>query len=772
MKVVTRSVLRKLSRMKLRTVAISLVIAVAMAMFVAGFYGSAVMDATVQSFFKNNKMPDVFLEFSKPVNETEVENTLLSSQDVKEYDLRLKQMGIYNYNGEDISVIFIGIKNPNNDKINKLGLESGNLFSENNEAVAVSGMEDYKIKKGEHVQFDLSGKALNLTISGTVTSPEYIFTSDFSDYSIPVSGSLIVIYMHLEDLQDVSTPGINDVIVIVKDGGSEGNVVKALEGFEIKTVTIQDSHPSVIFMNIASGKLKSMFPLMGAIFMFIGFISIFMTVMRLVQNDSRYIGVLMAHGYKRSEIVRSYLVMGLIITIIGCIIGVLLGLFFAHSFVDVGLALYFKVDIVFPFTLEPFILGILYTMAVVMFSVWVPIHLITRASVREALEYKPRIKVKTSKMLGGKTSRVTMLGFRNTTRNPGRLAITVFVIALTIGVAGSWVVMIDSAFGYMKDQVEADTWDMRADFSTPQQSASVNASFLDINESDAEYIIPFSFLMGEITTGNNRESTTIIGCDELKTVREFEVRNGNLDFNKAVLTNKLADDLGVSPGDEVKLIFGTEELKFEVSAIVYDAILHSLYTTRSNIGSIYPEANCSGAYIKLTNPGTADEIAKDMRTLPHVSKVVVHSDIIKTFDELIEMARGFLITFFFLNILITIVVASSAVIISTMERDVEFATLDTLGISRWQVAKSILVEMALMAVMASALGIPFAYLFADLMARVLEDVIFYFPVVLAIGGTILTFVMGIVFILFSSIVPIRYSGKLDTEKTIRERTAG
>ena len=50
--------------------------------------------------------------------------------------------------------------------------------------------------------------------------------------------------------------------------------------------------------------------------------------------------------------------------------------------------------------------------------------------------------------------------------------------------------------------------------------------------------------------------------------------------------------------------------------------------------------------------------------------------------------------------------------------------------------------------------------------------LFYFPVVLAVGAAITIFVVGVAFVEISSIMPIRYSGKLDTDRTIRERTAG
>jgi ABC-type antimicrobial peptide transport system permease subunit len=107
-----------------------------------------------------------------------------------------------------------------------------------------------------------------------------------------------------------------------------------------------------------------------------------------------------------------------------------------------------------------------------------------------------------------------------------------------------------------------------------------------------------------------------------------------------------------------------------------------------------------------------------------------------------------------------------------MERDVEFATLDTLGFSRWSVAKVITVEMAVLALVSSAIGIPMSYVLGLLLVDSFAEVLFAFPVIVAAGAMTTTFFLGVVFVLLSSAMPIRYSWKLDTEQTIRERTAG
>jgi putative ABC transport system permease protein len=556
------------------------------------------------------------------------------------------------------------------------------------------------------------------------------------------------------------------------DDGNSETVVESLDEYPIKSVTDQDSHPAVKAMDIGIGKMKNMFPVMSVIFVFIGFISIFMTVYRTVQNDSRLIGVLMALGYNRKEIIRSYMSMGLVLSIIGCILGLLFSFMFTAGIAS-GMQIWVKdFKIVFPFSPLPFIIGIIYTTFIVMISVYIPVRLITRTTVREALEYKPRSTIRTSRLFSGKLSKISLMGIRNATRHPLRLLITVFVVAITLGTAGAWLIMTDSAVGYIDEQLATDTWDLRADFLTPAQIDDVDSSYLGLNTTDTEYVIPFSFLTSNVRKGSNEEAGAILGCDEMKTIKDFSVREGSLDFNKAVISNKLADDLDASVGDTIKLDFGTEEIKLKVSAVVYDVVAHSVYTSRTNIQDAYSISNCSGAFIKLTEPSTDEELAQIVRNNPNVSKVVVHSTISDSLKDFFNEAMAFLYIFFLISLGIAFVVASSAVVISTMERDVEYATLKTLGITRGQVAKSILLEMGILSGLAAIIGIPFAYLFAFVLAKVMEQVVFFFPIYFTPWATFLTFLFGFIFVLLAAVVPIRYSAKLDTEKTIRERTAG
>jgi ABC-type lipoprotein release transport system permease subunit len=721
-------------------------------------------------------MADLFMDLTTPANESDVDAALGGIGDVSTYQSRLKLMGTYDHKGENIPALFYGVEDLQRKDINILELTKGSFPDFPGEAVAVRGMETKGVEVGKELHFQLMGKDMNLTISGAVTGPEFVFSTAFGDYSIPAAGTLVIIILPLDELQTILDMGplVNEVNVLLSNGGEEDNVISSLQDVGVRSVTYQDEHPSRSFMRVGSNKMRNMMPVMSIIFLLVGFISIFMTMIRMVQSDSRYIGVLMSLGYTKREITRAYMALGFVIGIIGVTLGIIFGIWFAVGIIDFQIAFFgISYEVVFPLSIMPFALSIFTILVTVLVSAYVPVWFITRATVRDALEYRPRMGVRRTKGSSTRRSMITTMGLRNTVRNPRRTFITIIVIALTIGSAGSWLIMADSAYGYVREQLESENWDVRADFVSTMPNASVNETFLGLEPGDTEWIAPYAYLKAEASKGSKNKGTVILASDDLTFIKDFDLQKGKLDFEDgAVISNKLSLDLGADIGDTIRLTFGSNFTDLTVKGTVNDMIIYSVYTSRQNIKSLFPQNMSAGAFIKFRSNINVDEKVNDIRAMDTVGYVVVQDDIVDTYNELLVMAEGMLGFFFFLQLLITIAVAGSAVIISTMERDVEYATLDTLGVSKWNTAKSIMIEMGFLGALSAIVSIPFAYLFAEILARVMEDVIFYFPIVFIVSSTFMILIMGMMFVELSSFVPIRYARSIDTEKTIRERTAG
>jgi hypothetical protein len=186
MRAINKMVLRKVWRMKVRTLGISMVVCVAAAMFITGLYTADVLEYSTESFVKDSKMPDLFIDFSSPVNASDVE-PVLASIGVRTYDLRLKM---------------VGVNDPARKDINLNTLDTGRFFQAPGECFVVSGGEGIGAKTGSVAQFYMLGKTLNLTVTGTAKNPEYAMAGYMTESSVPVPTSIVVAFMSLSELQN------------------------------------------------------------------------------------------------------------------------------------------------------------------------------------------------------------------------------------------------------------------------------------------------------------------------------------------------------------------------------------------------------------------------------------------------------------------------------------------------------------------------------------------------------------------------------------------
>jgi putative ABC transport system permease protein len=771
MKPIDRMVLRKMWRMKGRTVGISLVVAVAVGMLICAFYTASVLSFTTDEFIRESKLGDVFYEFSEPVNETDVDSKMGDHPAVKTYESRLKVIGSFSHKGETYPAIVMGISDPQRRDINIIDERDGQLYRSNGEGVVVDGFQDIGAAAGETGHFLISGQEVVINITGTVFTPEFALAGYMAETTVPVPGQVVVLIMPLGDLQSIIGEGVNDVVILLNNGHSADEVSDSLGDLPLKGITLQKDTTTVSILDIGVDKMVYMFPIFAVIMMVVGFISIMMTSYRLVMNDSRYIGVLMSLGYARKRVVRAYLLLGVVLAAVGTIIGIIVGLLFTYGIASITVTMIGSFDLAYPMDPWPFVISILFGVVTVMISVAIPVIMITRATVREALDYKPRSKVNLLKIGSESLSRLSLMSIRNTVRNPKRLAITVLVIGITIGQAGAWLVMADSAWGYVQDQLESETWDVRADFFTPLPISELNQS-IEIDSYDIEYYVPYSVMQGQAKHGSKISGASVVGSENIDQARNFNVMEGKPDLSGLVITDQLAGEINVEVGDTITIIVGPGEVSDKVTGIVSEVISQVVYTSPSNLAALFPPTNCSGVYITLNDETQSGIVADSLRANQNITKVTIKTEVSKALEDLLAQAQGFLQAFFLISATITIVVSASAVIISTMERDVEFATLATLGFGKWKVAKSILIEMFILGTISAAIGIPMAYLFAKILAILMAKILFSFPVVFIVGATFITFIGGMAFVLISAIFPIRYARKLDVEKTIRERITG
>lgn len=247
---------------------------------------------------------------------------------------------------------------------------------------------------------------------------------------------------------------------------------------------------------------------------------------------------------------------------------------------------------------------------------------------------------------------------------------------------------------------------------------------------------------------------------------------GRTDFSGVVITNDLAREMALGIGDEVEAALGNSIATMKVTGIVSDVVSTAAYTSRANLAPLFSLTGSNVVFIALQQPSLASDAAATVRSMPSVASVLVHSDLSRSMEDMTSLAISMLYGFFGISMLITMVVTGVAIMVSTLERDMEFATLSTLGASRKDVAKGIVVEMLVLGGMAALVSVPLSYLISMFMADAMGRAVFYFPVSVSVQGTTSMVVLGLVLVIVSAWIPIRYAWKVRTERTLKERNVG
>lgn len=282
----------------------------------------------------------------------------------------------FNFNNRKLHAKIVGLTND----IDKLFLLEGQLPQVEDEIVIEnSWAKRSKIEIGDYISFSNDNSTLKNTeyrVCGFADSPAYI-SNRAPNYEVSTSGgsaTSCVMFVSKEAFNQVLLPGYNELFIktealdeyktMSNEYIEESNKIKATIEKELSEIIDKDysiltrnDNGSVFAASILSdlfNKLKYNFACM---FIVIGFMICYSTVSRLVFIDIKRIGTKKALGFSPKEISKSYLFYILIVTSLGCVLGVLLGrLFIEPYFVKILSNTFIFEKAIYSFSLKEFLI--------------------------------------------------------------------------------------------------------------------------------------------------------------------------------------------------------------------------------------------------------------------------------------------------------------------------------------------------------------------------------------------------------------------------------
>ena len=497
---------------------------------------------------------------------------------------------------------------------------------------------------------DLSSGSANLLLIDIVGTPEYDLQT-----TTEVEG---------EELSSI----IGKIDSVMQDIDDSPSLVYSRSGIE-----------SVEFLRTDAESAMSMYVPVTAMIAIVAGITIFLSLQRLVQSQSREIAILRTLGIPRNAIIPGYILMPIIIGLIGCLFGTILGVMLgAPAMLGVyegllGIPIIESADVV------PILLQISGTaMLIVLFSGIPPAIQASRLQPLEIIrgQHQSRLSSRGLQKLTSGLPSTVGLTIRSSIRKPTRLVFTFIAVGLSMLIFGSMTLMMATMEDAVVGNVENNqNWDAQVDLpfggeaavnewaderGAPHESMLV---FPANPEGDMRYLLTY----GLDTVSTNENSMIVI-----------DLKEGTLPASNSEVTQVLVDEglqhfLDWQIGQTQTIMFGSTPLDIEITGITQGELTRTVYFHRQDL---VPVVGIEATSVLIDLP---EGVEVDSELGEISLGVTQKEDLIRTFESIWEQQQASFNSILALGIIIAIVVLFNTLIINLAERDVEIATLRVLG---------------------------------------------------------------------------------------------
>ncbi len=714
-----RKLARDLWSLKTQVVSIALVIACGIGGFIATFSMHQSLTWSREHYYDVARFPNVFAIVKRaPATLVEKMRAIPGVSEVEtrvQYDTQLDIAGIV----PPMIARLIGIDFAHPGGMNRLTLRSGRWpqpGAKDEVVVNERFMEARKLPLGIRVNVLLNGKRERLTIVGTVLSPEYIYATRGG--GMPDDEWFAVTWIDARTLAAAFNMegAFNSVLLRLARGaardaapGSTARAVAAeldriLEPYGNYGAVGREDQPSHRLVTQEIDELRVIGTVIPTIIMLVAAFILNVVLHRQVNAQRGEIAALKALGYEDRAIALHYLQFASVIVVLGVALGFGIGYWLGREMTELYTD-YFH----FPelhFRILPWVAGTgaLTALVAAFGGALNAIRGVLRLKPAEALrppaptEFKPLVIERLG--YARLTTPAQRMILRNLERRPLRALFTV------AGIAGSVAILVSGTF--FTDAVEylmdvqfnrVQRGEIALGFIEPAAASVVRdlERLPGVEQAETWRAIPV-----RLRAENRSYRTVLTGYQDdpqLARIVDKDLRVVRPMAGGLLLTGRLADRLGVAPGDRVTVeLLEGERVKaaLRVAGTVRELAGMNAYLRIEELNRLAREGPVvSGAALRVDR-GDEAMLLKRLKEMPRVALVVVTRTLLETFRD--TMAR----TLFFMTTVLTTLAATIAVgvvynnaRIQLAERSWELASLRVLGMTRGEVSVLLLGELAL-----------------------------------------------------------------------------
>jgi putative ABC transport system permease protein len=609
---------------------------------------------------------------------------------------------------------------------------------------------------GDSIGAIINGKWERLQIVGTALSPEYVYEVRGAGELYPDNKRFGIIWMGRDALGKAYDldGAFNNLTLSLSPGAKEIEVISQLDKLLARYGGLGAyGREDQISHSILSDEIKGleiMATLLPSIFLGIAAFLLHVVLSRLVGTQREQIAVLKAFGYDNLTIGGHYLKFVLIIVTFGSILGILGGLWLGRGLTQLYAQFYKFPLLRYDFTPKVLATAIIVSYSAAAIGAFMAVNKAVSLPPAQGMHPEPPAQFKATiiERLGlqrffSVTGRIIL---RNLERKPVQASLSILGISLAVAIliTGNY---LKDGINYLMDfqfrQVQRE--DMTIIFNEPHPSRTRYevANLPGVIDSEVFRLVPVRL---RFEHHNYRAVLTGIQAQgQLRRLLDKNLHSIYLPSNGVVITTKLAEILGVKPGDilTVEVLEGSRPVRqITVAGLVDELLGIQVYIDIHALNRLMREgATISGAYLSVDFP-MANQLYTELKQIPAVTGISTRKASLNSFQEIsgenLNIMTTWLVIF---ACIITFSVVYNSARIALSERGRELASLRIIGFTKAEVAFILLGEQAILILLAIPVGYLIGYGLAALMSSAYNSELYRLPLIITKSNYAFTFII-------------------------------
>jgi putative ABC transport system permease protein len=781
-----RKMLRDLLGMKGQALAIAMVVAAGVAMFVMYLSNFDSLRRTQRAYYERQRFADVFITLKRaPLR---IEQSLRDIPGVADVETRVVANVTLDVPGleEPASGRLVSLPSRARPRINDVFLREGRWVdaSRPDEVLASEAFVDaHGFTLGSQIQAVINGRARRLIIAGIALSPEYIYSLRPGEI-VPDDRRFGIFWMERRALASAfdMEGGFNDAVFKLMPGASTDEVIARIDplvepygGQGAIPRSLQFSHWT---LENELMQLQSFGFVIPMIFLLVAAFILNVALTRALALERPQIAALKALGYRNAAIGWHYMKWALLIAAAGSFLGVISGWWLGGAMIGLYNQ-YFRFPILlFQLSSGVVLAAIVLTLGAAILGALSAVRRAVRVPPAEAMRpeaparYRPSIVERP--ILVQRLSAASRMVLRSIERQPLRAAASVFGIGFAVAIMMIGLVFIDAMEALILTQFSiAERQDLSLTFVEPRSSDAKYAleRLPGVLALETQRIVP-----ARLIAGHRHRHLAVTGVSPAPQLRRIVDRDGRvatLPPAGLVLSKRLAEVLGVTPGDTVTLevLEGQRPIRrVPVMGTVDDTLGLAAYMNIEALHRLLRESETISSATLLVDQARESELSRRLKLTPAVAGTAFKRVVLQSFRQTLAQNMNLMI---FMNVLfagvISFGVVYNAARVSLSERSRELASLRVLGFTRAEISLILLGELALLTLAALPVGAVLGYGLSLAIVQSVDSEVYRFPLLVTPRAVAWAFLTIIVAAMFSGLVVRRQLDRLNLVAVLKTR---